>query len=130
MVRMKCKTRFHAEKVAAAARRGNFKSLGHAAAAIRLTARRSIRPSRRASAPGRPPHTRRGLMKRAILYAVEPEGTSAVVGPDAAFVGGSAQPHEFGGRYKGQEYPRRPFMGPALEQVRDRLPRHWAASVR
>jgi hypothetical protein len=130
MVGMKCKTRSQMGKVAAAAKKANITSLGHAGAAIRLTARRSIKRSPAASAPGRPPHTRRGLLKSAILYAVEPREQSVVIGPDVGFVGTSATAHEFGGPYKREVYPRRSFMGPALEQVRDRLPRHWAASVR
>ena len=130
MVSMKCKTRSQMAKVAAAARKADFTSLAHAGAAIRLTARRSIRRSPTASTPGRPPHTRRGLLRNAILYAVEPRQQSVVIGPDVGFVGTSASAHEFGGRYKREVYPRRAFMGPALEAVRDRLPRHWAASVR
>jgi hypothetical protein len=127
---MKCKTQSDIGKVIAAARKASITSLAHGAAAIRLAARRAIRQSRKASAPGRPPQTRRGLLKRAILYAVEPARASAVIGPDAGIVGESATAHEFGGRYKRGVYPRRPFMGPALEEVKDRLPRFWAASVR
>ena len=130
MVGMKCKTRSHMGKVVAAARKASIQSLGHAGAAIRLAARRSIKRSPTASAPGRPPHTRRGLLKNAILYAVEPRQQSVVIGPDVGFVGTSASAHEFGGRYRKEHYPRRSFMGPALEAVRERLPRHWAASVR
>jgi len=130
VVGMKCKTRSDMRRVAAAVRKASITSLGHAGAAIRLVARRSIKRSPAASAPGRPPHTRRGLLKSAILYAVEPRGASVVIGPDVGFVGTSAAAHEFGGAYKREHYPRRSFMGPALEQVKDRLPRHWAASVR
>jgi hypothetical protein len=130
MIRMKAKTQFHMGRVIAAAKKASITSLGHAGAAIRLVARHSIKRSPAASAPGRPPHTRRGLLRNAILYAVEPRQQSVVIGPDVGFVDTSGSAHEFGGRYKREHYPRRSFMGPALEQVKDRLPRHWAASVR
>ena len=45
-------------------------------------------------------------------------------------VGQSARAHEFGGRYKRQRYPKRPFMGPALTKTKDRLPKHWAGSIK
>ena len=130
MVGMKCKQKSDMRRVAAAARKASIQSLGHAGASIRLVARRSIKRSPAASAPGRPPHTRRGLLKSAILYVVEPRGASVVIGPDVGFVGTSAAAHEFGGRYKREVFPRRAFMGPALQEVKDRLPRYWAASVR
>ena len=107
-----------------------FEGLAHAAATIRLIARRSIRRSPVASAPGTPPHTRRGQLRRAILYAVEKDRQSVVIGPDYGLIGLSATPHEFGGRYRRERYPKRAFMGPALENVEDRLPKFWAGSVR
>ena len=50
--------------------------------------------------------------------------------PDIVFECTSAKAHEFGGRYKRQKYPKRPFMGPALEKTNDRLPKLWAGSVK
>ncbi len=38
--------------------------------------------------------------------------------------------HEFGGKFRREHYPKRPFMGPALEKVKDRLPPMWAGSIR
>ena len=130
MIEMRVKTRMDVPKVLRKARRANIESLGHAAAAIRLTARRSIRRSPKPSAPGRPPHTRRGLLRRAIVYAVDKYRKTAIIGPAYSLVGFSATPHEFGGRYRRQRYARRPFMGPALEKTKHRLPRHWAHSVK
>ena len=130
MVGMNVRTRADFRKVQRKARRANITSLAHAGASIRLTARRSIRRRKGPSAPGTPPHTRRGLLRNAILYAVEPHRQSVVVGPSIEVVGTSATAHEFGGRYRRRRYPRRPFMGPALERTAPRLPRHWAGSVR
>ncbi|HEY1068408.1 MAG TPA: hypothetical protein VGE52_19955 [Pirellulales bacterium] len=117
------------KRVLAAARDGSFRSLGHAGAAIRLAARRSIKKSKSASPEGRPPHSRKGQLRGAIVYAVEAERQLVVIGPEAAQVGTSGRAHEFGGRYKRQRYPKRPFMGPALEKLKERLPKLWAGSV-
>jgi hypothetical protein len=110
--------------------RSTFKNLGHAGAAIRLTAKRSIRKSKKPSTPGSAPHTRQGQLKRAVVYAVEKSKQKVVIGPTHELVGPSAMAHEFGGRFRGEQYPKRPLMGPALEKNLDRLPRFWAGSVR
>ncbi len=130
MIAVKVTTRDETKKVLARTKQGNFKSLAHAGAAIRLTAKRSIRRRKTASPAGQPSHTRKGQLRGAILYAVEKERGLVVVGPDVTKVGKSASAHEHGGRYKRQHYPRRPFMGPALEKNLDRLPRMWAGSVK
>ena len=109
---------------------GSIKALGHAAAAIRLTARRSIKRSPSYSDPGTPPHTRRGLLREAVLYAVEKDAGRAVIGPAYEMVGTSGSAHEFGGKYRKETFPKRAFMGPALEAIRPRLPSFWSASVK
>lgn len=111
------------------AQTASIKSLSHAAAALRLVARRSIKRSQNPSQPNTPPHTRRGQLKRAILYAVDKRKQHAVIGPDVSKVGQSAMAHEYGGKYRKQRFPRRPFMGPALLKIAPRLPRHWSKSI-
>lgn len=130
MVKAKAKTKFDAKKVMAAAKRANITNLGHAGAAIRLQARHSIRKSKGPSSPGTPPHTRKGRIRNAIKYAVTPGKQSVVIGPDAEVAADSGSAHEFGGRYRQENYDKRPFMGPALEKTKDRLPRMWAGSVK
>jgi len=130
MIGVKTRTTFDRDKVVRKAKAGSIKSLGHAGGAIRLTARRSIRRSEKPSAPGTPPHTRKGQIKRAIVYAVEKREERVVIGPEYATLGPAGMPHEFGGRFRGQRYARRPFMGPALMKTKDRLPRKWAGSVK
>ena len=130
MIALKVQTRMDVQKVLRKAKRANIESLGHAGATIRLTARRSIRRSPKASAVGTPPHTRRGLLRKAIIYAVDKYRQMVVIGPAYGMVGRSATAHEFGGRYRRQYYKKRRFMGPALEKTKNRLPRHWAASIR
>lgn len=130
MIAVRAKTKFDKQTVRAKTRQGNITSLGHAGAAIRLTARRSIRTRQKPSPPGTPPHTRRGQLRRAIAYDVDKPRGVVVIGPERGAVGKSGSAHEFGGRYLRQRYPKRAFMGPALEKLEDRLPDFWANSVR
>jgi phage gpG-like protein len=130
MISAKVTTKKSFDKVKAKSQQGNFKSLGHAAASIRLIARRSIRRRQTAAMPGTPPNTRRGQLKRSIVYAVDKQRGIALIGPDFDVVGVAGKAHEFGGRFRRERYPKRPFMGPALEKVKDRLPPLWANSVR
>ena len=115
------------KKVAAAADRSTFRNLGHAAASIRKTAIAEIEKAPGPSDPGAPPHTRKGLLRRAIVYSVD--GDTAVIGPRESIVGTSAEAMEFGGEYKGGTYPERPFMGPALDTNIDRFAKEWSGSV-
>lgn len=130
MIVANVKTKDETKKVLAKAKQGNFKSLGHAGAAIRLTARRSIRKRKTASPEGQPPSTRRGQLRSAILFDVDKQNDLVVIGPSYSKVGASGSAHEHGGKYKRQRYPKRPFMGPALEKIKDRLPKLWAGSVK
>jgi hypothetical protein len=129
MIAMRAKTKFDKPKVMAKAKRGSITSLGHAGAALRLTARRSIRTRQKPSPVGTPPHSRRGQLRRAIAYSVDKPRGVVVIGPERDAVGKSGSAHEFGGRYRREHYPKRPYMGPALEKLQDRLPDFWANSV-
>jgi hypothetical protein len=129
MIRMRGRSRFDARKVRKKAEAGTFRSLNHAAAAIRLTARHSIRRSPKESAAGTPPHTRRGLLKRALLYKVDKARMTAVIGPAYSVAGRSGSAHEFGGKYYGRKYPKRQFMGPALKENQKRIPKFWSSVI-
>ena len=61
---------------------------------------------------------------------MSPDKQSVVIGPDVEVAGTSAKAHEFGGRYKREQYDKRPFMGPALDKTKKRLPAMWAGSVK
>ena len=130
MVGVSVKTKDNMRQLAAKAKQGTFNSLGHAGAAIRLTARRGIRRRKSASPVGTPPSTRRGQLKRAIAFAVVKQEQLVVIGPEFDVVGESGKAHEFGGVFRREHYDKRPFMGPALEKVKDRLPALWAGSVK
>jgi hypothetical protein len=130
MVGIRVRTISKMQQVKRKAQAGSIKSLGHAGGAIRLAAIRSIRKAAGPSSPGQPPHTHTRRLPRAIKYAVEKNRQMVVIGPDVMSFGTAGRAHEHGGRYKGERYPRRPFMRPALEKVKHRLPAFWEGSVR
>jgi hypothetical protein len=121
---------FSFQRVLRKASQAHIQNLGHAGAAIRLAARRSIRSRKGPSPAGQPPNTHTRRLPRAILYAVESERGIVVIGPSVELAGTVGRAHEHGGRYKREVYAPRPFMGPALAAVAPRLPRLWAGSVR
>lgn len=186
MIRLSVRTQFDARKLERKTQSATFRSLGHAGAAIRLTARRSIRRRKKPSQPGSPPHTQTGHMKRVFRYEIASNKTEVLIGPVNEFAGTIWNLHEFGGRAKGRRllkshrfqvgeygpirikqpgyntkfariqlqtpaqanratrlieeenarrqnevrnYPKRPFMKPALDANRARLPKFWANSV-
>ena len=101
-------------KAAARARAGNLRSVGYLVGNV---AKRLIQKSSSKSQPGQPPTTRKGLLRRAIRYELASDKMSVVIGPTYSLVGTAGEAHEFGRRYKGADYPERPFMGPALQEV-------------
>lgn len=106
-----------------------FRNIFHAAASIAKDARRTIRNSPNPAPPGSPPRSRRGLLRRAIRYHADARQQVAVIGPMASVVDQAAAVHEFGGSYKGEQYPARPFMRPALERNLHRLGGSFTGSV-
>ena len=106
------------------------KALGRVGAYVRATAKNLVHRSGNASPAGTPPNTRRGLVRNSILFGVEGDARSVVIGPAKSFVGISMTAHEFGGRFRGRNYPARPLMGPALRQSAPRLPKLWEDSIK
>ena len=121
---------FGDEPLMGAVKYANRKAMRSAAAYVRRVAVNSVHRSRKSSAPGTPPNTRKGLLRRSILFGVEPDGRSAVIGPAKSFVGISMTAHEFGGMYRGRRYPARALMGPALMKSAPELPKLWRDAVR
>lgn len=117
----------HTKRVREAAEKAARRAFAKAAFRIFRDAQSSIERSATASAPGTPPHTRRGQLKRAIRYNATKDG--AVIGPLASMVGEAGAAHEFGGGYRGQDYPERPFMGPALDRELDNFAGEFAGSI-
>lgn len=107
------------------ANQGWLNSVGYLVA---MTAKKSIKSSRRTSRPGSPPTTKRGALRRAIRYRVTSDREAVLIGPTYSKVGEVGAAHEYGGKYKGQIYPERPFMGPALDEVLPQLSRRYNIS--
>ena len=117
----------HMHKVREAAEKAARRAFAKSAYRIMQDAKASVERSATASAPGEPPHTRRGQLKRAIRYDATKDG--AVIGPLASMVGVSAEAHEFGGSFRGSTFPERPFMGPALERDLDKFAGDFTGSI-
>jgi hypothetical protein len=136
---------FDRAKVQGAVDRATVRNLSKFGAFVMTRARQSIRDRRKISEPGQPPsrHVKGTLdLKRSILFAYEPANKSVVIGP-ALLNGRPTSPTvpellEHGGdttitRRKKKlraHYRPRPFMVPAFETEKRRLPAIWKDSVR
>jgi hypothetical protein len=128
------------DKLRRAVDRGVERVHSRAGAYMRTTAARKIRrgrerkrakPARVPSKPGTAPKTWvRGGLRDAMRFAGDPMRRRVVVGPIASMVGRVGKAHELGGRYRGQTYPRRPFMRPALETTADRIEVWYRDSIK
>ena len=127
---MKCRIEFDETRILIAVKSGNITALRRAGAYIRKAARNRVTQSSNASAPGTPPHTRQGLLKNSILFGVEKQRQSVVIGPAEKFIGTAMKAHEFGGVYRKRRYPKRPLMGPTLQATASKLPSLWEKSVK
>ena len=121
---------FDADGLVARAAKASVGVLRRMGAYIRRVAQSKVRQSRNPSQPGEPPHTRRGALKRGILFGGDRRTGSVVVGPSIRFVGTSMQAHEFGGGYKRERYPKRPLMGPSLRESAPHLAKMWEDAVK
>jgi len=117
------------------------KVLSKFGAFVRTGARHSIRKRKAISEPGSPPSSHVGLLKKLIYFGYDPGRKSVVIGPTPLnHSGGEAPPLlEYGGRArrrgrKGKlvsaTYRPRPFMGPAFEREKPKLPEMWANSIK
>ena len=119
-------------KVVKAVDKATFTNMFHAAASIRKTAAASLIrvASDRASNPGKPPHTHKGVfLRRAWRFAVNKEKKTAVIGPRFSAVGDVGNTHEFGGKRGYGIYPKRPTALPALQSNLRRIANQWKGSV-
>lgn len=144
MITMKMKALFFDKPaVLRAVSKAKRAALSKVGAFIRTTARHSLRRRKGAAPPGQPPHSHVGLLKRFLFFAYEPASDSVVIGP-AKLNKPTEAPRvlEHGGKTLVERRRRgkvvrqrvtiepRPFMGPALEKERPKLPKRWAGSVR
>ena len=141
MIGMKFKQMFFTSKaVLSATDRATRRVLSKFGAYVRRTAKSSIRKRKAISAPGSPPSSHTGLLKRFILFGYDPSKRSVVIGPLRLTRGGRGDApralEEGGttqvvrrGRKKRVKIKARPFMGPAMEREKPKLPQMWRDSV-
>lgn len=108
---------------------------------VRRTAKSSIRKRRKQSAPGSPPSSHTGLLRRFIFFGYEPQRRSVVIGaarlegkgrgraPSILEYGGTTTITRRGKRTRAL-YRARPFMGPAFRKEKPKLSAMWRDSVR
>ena len=131
---------FDRKAVVGAVDRATRKVLSKFGAFVRTTAKHSIRKRKAVSQPGQPPSSHVGLLKRLIFFGYDVSRRSVVIGPTPLRGEAQAPPLlEYGGRARRKDrrgrpvaanYRPRPYMGPALEKERPKLPGLWANSVK
>lgn len=128
MIGLKVKTVDSMKRVAAAADKAAFRNFAHAAASISKDVKSTLDTAEGPSSPGSPPHTHKGAyLRRAVRFASDKEG--AVIGPMESIVGEAGAVHEFGGEFRGGDFPERPYMAPALERAVPRFAGEWHGSI-
>lgn len=131
---------FDRQKVRSAMDDATRRVLSRFGAYVRQRARTSIRKRRGASAPGSPPHSHVGLLRRGILFAYDARTRSVVVGPfllrpgsrapNLLEYGGFAVVTDDQGRRRRAYYRARPYMRPAFQAELSRLPDQWKGKLR
>jgi len=145
MIRMVTKQMFFDRKaVTGALDRATRKVLSKFGAFVRTGARHSIRKRKGVSAPGEPPSSHTGLLRNFIFFGYDRDRRSVVIGPQRLNQKVGDAPHalEHGGTstvvegLRGRRRKRRiriaarPFMGPAFEREKPKLPAMWVDSVK
>ena len=113
--------------------------LGKFGAFVRRAARSSIRKRKRTSALGEPPSSHTGLLRKFIFFGYDRADRTVVIGPIPLRAKAEApELLEHGGRVhrkvgkrrrRTMTYRPRPFMGPAFEINKPKLPAMWKDSV-
>ncbi len=124
--------------------RATRRVLSRFGAFVRTAARSSIRKRKKSSTPGQPPSSHTGLLKKLIFFGYEPEKRSVVIGPARLNqkIGNAPEALEHGGMsiaLAGSRKKRskrnvniqaRPYMGPAMDKEKPKLPAMWANSLK
>jgi len=136
---------FDRHVVMAAVDNAKRKVLSKAGAFIRTAAKTSIRKRKGSAPPGAPPQSHEGSLRRLILFGYDKPNDSVVVGPVGFKKSDAPSVLEYGGdtvvlrRVGGRggkltsqkvKIAPRPYMAPALEKERPKLPLLWRNSVR
>ena len=137
-------TFFDRKAVRSAVNRTTRRVLSRFGAFVRRGAKSSIRKRKRTSAPGEPPSSHTGLLRRFIFFGYDRSRRSVVIGPQRLNqkIGDAPRALEHGGTSTVIEWLRgkrkkrhvkikaRPYMGPAFEQENPKLAAMWAGSIR
>lgn len=141
---------FDREKVKKAMDRATRRNMSKFGAFTRQRAKTSIRKRKGVSAPGNPPHSHVGLLRKGIFFSFDATARSVVIGPvllRGRSGGNESVPRllEEGGRVRRRNQSRgrgrrrarktavyrpRPYMGPAFEETKRELGPIWRDSVR
>jgi len=132
---------FDSPKVIRAVDKSTRRVLSRFGAYVRRTAKQSIRKRKKASAPGTPPSSHTGLLKRFIFFGYDRQKDSVVIGPTRLTENNRGEAPsilEYGGRTTVQGRRKktrvrirpRPFMGPAFEKEKPNLPSMWKDSIK
>jgi len=135
---------FDTDRVKRAADTATRTVLSKAGAFIRTAAKSSIRKRKAISAPGQPPSSHTGLLKRFIFFGYDANRKTVVVGPMRLNqkIGAAPEALEHGGQstvvsgLRGKRRKRRiriaarPYMGPAMVKVIPKFPGLWANLVK
>lgn len=146
MITMRIKDMFFDRHVVmAAVDNAKRKVLSKAGAFIRTAAKTSIRKRKGSAPPGAPPHSHEGSLRRLILFGYDKPNDSVVVGPVGFKKSEAPSVLEYGGetvvlrRVGGRggkltsqkvTIAPRPYMAPALEKERPKLPLLWRNSIK
>jgi hypothetical protein len=102
-------------EVAARTDPGTRRALSRFGAHVRQRARTSIRVRKAVAAPGSPPSSHEGTLRRLVFFSFDPRRGSVVIGPTLAKGGEAPELLEKGGTSAdGDRYAARPFMAPAF----------------
>ena len=132
---------FDRKKVLDAVDKATRKVFSKFGAFVRTAAKSSIRKRKKISQPGQPPSSHVGTLKRLIFFGYDTDRRSVVIGP-TPFRGKAEAPPllEYGGNARRRDrktksirtmrYRARPFMGPAFEKEKSKIPALWAKSIK
>ena len=127
---------FDNEKIIRSVDTATRKVLSRFGAFVRRTAKGSIRKRKKTSAPGQPPSSHTGLLKRFIFFSFDPNRKSVVIGPMRLNQKTTDAPHvlEYGGTTtldtKKVNIRPRPYMGPAFNKEKPKLPQLWKNAIK
>ena len=166
VIAFKVKITFNAKAVTRPAQKSSEKNLFKAAKTVMTFTKRSLRRSKKSSAPGKPPTVgpkpfltfngnrvtplqakiieakggeikkeegrKAGRLKQAIGFDVNRRKLDAIIGARKSIVGIVGETHEFGKRFRGKKFPKRPYQRPALLKAsqNEKIAKFWQDSIR